>query len=49
VWGLVVDERLSKVDFTGMEDRRRVARLQIITKAAKDKALAQLRRETRGE
>ena len=40
-----VDERLSKIDFTGMEDRRRIARVQIITKVAKNKALAILRRE----
>lgn len=40
-----VDERLSKIDFTGMEDKRRVARIQIITRVAKNKALGILRRE----
>jgi hypothetical protein len=41
-----VDERLSRIDFTGMEDRRRVARIQVIVKVAKNKALGTLRRET---
>jgi hypothetical protein len=40
-----VDERLSKIDFTGMEDKRRIARIQIIAKVAKNKALGTLRRE----
>ena len=40
-----VDERLSKVDFTGVEDRRRIARIQVIVKVAKNKALGTLRRE----
>jgi len=40
-----VDEKLSRVDFTGMEDKRRVARVQVIVKVAKNKALATLRRE----
>ncbi len=40
-----VDERLSKVDFTGMEDKRRVARVQVIVKVAKNKAFGILRRE----
>jgi len=40
-----VDERLSRIDFTGMEERRRVARVQVIVKVAKNKALATLRRE----
>ena len=40
-----IDERLSKADFTRMEDRRRVARVQIIVKVAKNKALGILRRE----
>jgi len=39
------DERLSKIDFTGMEDKRRIARVQVIVRVAKDKALATLRRE----
>lgn len=39
------DERLSKVDFTDMEDKRRVARVQVIVKAAKNKAFGTLRRE----
>ncbi len=42
-----VDERLSKVDFTGMEDKRRIARIQIIVKVAKNKALGTLRREVK--
>jgi len=40
-----IDERLSKIDFTGMEDKRRVARIQVIVKVAKNKALGTLRRE----
>ena len=40
-----VDERLSKVDFIGMEEKRRIARVQIIVKVAKNKALTTLRRE----
>ncbi len=40
-----VDERLSKIDFTGMEDKRRVARVQIIVKVAKNKAFGILRKE----
>ena len=40
-----VDERLSRIDFTGMEEKRRIARVQIIVKVAKNKALATLRRE----
>lgn len=42
-----VDERLSKVDFAGMEEKRRIARTQIIVKVAKNKALATLRREVK--
>jgi hypothetical protein len=42
-----VDERLSRVDFTGIEDRRRVARVQVIVKVAKNRAFGMLRRETR--
>ena len=40
-----VDERLSRIDFTGVEDKRRIARVQIIVKVAKNKALATLRQE----
>jgi len=40
-----LDERLSRIDFTGMEDKRRVARVQVIARVAKNKALATLRRE----
>jgi len=40
-----LDERLSKTDFTGMEDKRRVARVQVIARVAKNKALGTLRRE----
>lgn len=40
-----IDERLSRIDFTGMEEKRRIARAQIIVKVAKNKALATLRRE----
>ena len=40
-----VDERLSKIDFTGIEEKRRIARVQIIVKVAKNKALSTLRRE----
>ena len=40
-----VDERLSRIDFTGMEEKRRIARVQVIVKVAKNKALATLRRE----
>ena len=40
-----VDERLSKIDFTDMEEKRRIARVQIIVKVAKNKALGTLRRE----
>ena len=40
-----MDERLSKIDFTRMEDKRRVARVQIIVKVAKNKAFGTLRRE----
>jgi hypothetical protein len=42
-----VDERLSKVNFTGMEERRRIARVQIVVKIAKNKAFSTLRRETK--
>jgi hypothetical protein len=42
-----VDERLSRIDFTGMDERRRIARVQVIVKVAKNKALGTLRRETR--
>jgi len=40
-----VDERLSKIDFTGMDERRRIARVQVIVKVAKNKAFGALRRE----
>ncbi len=40
-----IDERLSKIDFAGMDEKRRIARVQIIIKAAKNKALGILRRE----
>ena len=40
-----VDERLSRIDFTGMEEKRRIARVQVIVKVAKNKALSTLRRE----
>jgi len=40
-----VDERLSRIDFTGVEEKRRIARVQIIVKVAKNKALSTLRRE----
>ncbi len=43
-----IDERLSKIDFTGVEEKRRIARVQLIVKLAKNKALGTLRRETRG-
>ena len=42
-----VDERLSRTDFTGMEEKRRIARVQVIVKVAKNKALTTLRRETK--
>ena len=42
-----VDERLSRVDFTGMEEKRRIARVQVIVKVAKNRALSTLRRETK--
>ena len=42
-----VDERLSRIDFTGMEEKRRIARVQVIVKVAKNKALSTLRREIR--
>jgi hypothetical protein len=42
-----INGRLSKIDFTGMEDRRRIARIQVIVKVAKNKALGILRREVR--
>ncbi len=40
-----IDERLSKIDFTGMEDKKRISRIQIIARVAKNKALGTLRRE----
>lgn len=42
-----VDEKMSKVDFSNMEERRRIDRVQVIVKAAKNKAFSTLRRETR--
>ena len=42
-----VDKRLSRIDFTGMEEKRRIARVQVIVKVAKNKALVTLRREVK--
>ena len=44
-----VDERLSKVDFTDMEEKKRIARVQVIVKTAKNRALTTLRREISGK
>lgn len=40
-----LDERLSKKDFAGMDEKRRIQMTQIIVKVAKNKALGTLRRE----
>jgi len=40
-----IEDKMSKVDFSGMNDRRRIARVQVIVKAAKNKAFSTVRRE----
>ncbi len=43
-----VEDKLSKIDFSNVEDRVRVKRVQLIVKAAKNKAFMTVRREARG-
>lgn len=45
----IIDERLSKIDFSKTDDRRRVKRVQLIVKSAKNKAFTTLRREIHGK
>ena len=43
-----IEDKLSKIDFSTVEDRIRVKRVQLIVKAAKNKAFMTVRREARG-
>lgn len=40
-----VENKLSRIDFTEMKDTRRVLRIKLIVKAAKDQAFAKIRKE----
>jgi hypothetical protein len=43
------EDKLSKIDFTDMEDKKRVQRVQVIVKAAKSRAYTMLRKEIKDE